>query len=80
VTRKVGVFVFLRRFMSNTNQNFEDSGGFGQDEVNQKIMKMIYTINLSKNVEIEDRSQYLNIPLNSIGNLPMNDILKILSK
>jgi hypothetical protein len=37
---------------------------------------MIYTINLSKNVEIEDRSQYLNIPLNSIGNLPMNDILK----
>jgi hypothetical protein len=29
-----------------------------------------------ENVEIEDRSQYLNIPLNSIGNLPMNDILK----
>jgi hypothetical protein len=33
-------------------------------------------MNLLENVEIEDRSQYLNIPLNSIGNLPMNDILK----
>jgi hypothetical protein len=59
--------------MSNTNQNFEDSGV--KTRLNQKIMKMIYTINL-ENVEIEDRSQYLNIPLNSIGNLPMNDILK----
>jgi hypothetical protein len=39
--------------MSNTNQNFEDSGGFGQDELNQKIMKMIYTINLSKMLKLK---------------------------
>jgi hypothetical protein len=59
--------------MSNTNQNFEDSGGFGQ-EWNQKIMKMIYTINLSKMLKLKI-VVYLNIQ-NSIGNLPMNDILK----
>jgi hypothetical protein len=37
--------------MSNTNQNFEDSGGF--ERVNQKIMKMIYTINLSKMLKLK---------------------------
>jgi hypothetical protein len=60
--------------MSNTNQNFEDSGGFGQDEA-EDHENDLYDQPL-ENVEIEDRSQYLNIPLNSIGNLPMNDILK----
>jgi hypothetical protein len=62
--------------MSNTNQNFEDSGGLVKTRLNQKIMKMICYDQPLENVEIEDRSQYLNIPLNSIGNLPMNDILK----
>jgi hypothetical protein len=61
--------------MSNTNQNFEDSGGFGQDDESEDHENDLYDQPL-ENVEIEDRSQYLNIPLNSIGNLPMNDILK----
>jgi hypothetical protein len=62
--------------MSNTNQNFEDSGGFGQDEAESEDHENDLYDQPLENVEIEDRSQYLNIPLNSIGNLPMNDILK----
>jgi hypothetical protein len=63
--------------MSNTNQNFEDSG-FGQDEAESEDHENDLYDQPLENVEIE--GQYLNIPLNSIGNLPMNDILKILSK
>jgi hypothetical protein len=64
--------------MSNTNQNFEDSGGFGQDEAESEDHENdLYDQPLEN---VEDRSQYLNIPLNSIGNLPMNDILNFQSK
>jgi hypothetical protein len=45
--------------MSNTNQNFEDSGGFGQDEaesedhendlymINSKMLKLKIVVNIS---------------------------------
>jgi hypothetical protein len=39
--------------MSNTNQNFEDSGGFGQDEAESEDHEMIYTINLSKMLKLK---------------------------
>jgi hypothetical protein len=41
--------------MSNTNQNFEDSGGFGQDVESEDHENDLYDQPL-ENVEIEDRS------------------------
>jgi hypothetical protein len=56
-------------------KTLRDSRRFGQDRWIRDHENDLYDQPL-ENVEIEDRSQYLNIPLNSIGNLPMNDILK----
>jgi hypothetical protein len=65
--------------MSNTNQNFEDCGGLARLSWIRRSWKWFITINLSKMLKLK----IVVTPtysLNSIGNLPMNDIQKSFQK